>query len=568
MRRIVVMEDSRTQAERLRQLLIHDGWSVQTCVDGQKGVDACIADPPDIVVSDILMPGLDGYEVCRTLGAHERTKDVPVVLLTSLADPLDVVRALAAGAANFVTKPYRDEQLLTRLQRTLVTAERGAQPISIRGEEVRVQATSERILDVLVSALEDAKARNEELASSHAALAISEATNRQLYQQATEANRAKDEFLAVASHELRTPLNAIVGWAALLREGGPRVDMKKAIETIERNAKAQARLIDDVLDVSRITTGKLNIERLPLDFPTIVANAVDSVRVQAASKGLSIEATIEREDIAIVGDPDRLNQVVLNLLSNAVKFTHAGGKIDVSLSRCHPEKSASTERRIATLSIRDTGKGIAPNFLPYVFDQFRQADTSSSRQHSGLGLGLAIVKHLIELHGGTIRAESDGVGKGAQFVVELPCDGDKPTVAKERESARALGEATLAGLRILVVDDETDARDVLAIALAAREAEVRTAGSAQMGYDLMKTFEPNVLISDIGMPGENGLTFIARARATFGQKFGAIALTAYTDPQSARAATGAGFDAHLPKPVVPASIIAAIVRLRAEGRTS
>ncbi|APR82048.1 Chemotaxis protein methyltransferase CheR [Minicystis rosea] len=389
---------------------------------------------------------------------------------------------------------------------------------------------------------------------------------------AEEANRAKDEFLGVVSHELRTPLNAIVGWASLLlgkaQEGSM---MDKGVRVIERNARAQAKIIDDILDVSRIITGKLRLELRPTDIEGALRAAADVVRTAADSKGVELVVEMPVELPEVAGDADRLQQIFWNLLSNAVKFTPTGGRV-----------SARVEVRDGALvtTVTDTGEGIPAPFLPFVFDRFRQADASTSRRHGGLGLGLAIVRHLVELHGGEVSAESAGPGLGARFSVSLPLPVDRDSgvverVAQPPPSSEDLAPPTaspLDGLRVLVVDDERDARDVIIAILTGRGAVVHAVGSAQDAVDALSTFAPDVLLSDIGMPLEDGFSLLRRVRA-LPSPFGsipAIALTAYTRSSDARSAERAGFTAHLPKPVeanlLSTALLAAIGRAPARER--
>jgi PAS domain S-box-containing protein len=376
------------------------------------------------------------------------------------------------------------------------------------------------------------------------------------------ASRMKDEFLTTASHELRTPLNAILGWAQLLRAGQADPSAyARGLETIERNAKAQVVLIEDILDGSRIITGKLHLEIRPLDMTALVHSALDAVRPAAEAKQIELRVDLEPAAARIVGDPDRLQQVVWNLANNAVKFTPKGGTIEVRLERSgtHIE-----------LSVRDSGQGISEDFLPHVFDRFRQAQGSTTRRHGGLGLGLALVRHLVEAHGGTVRAESEGAGLGARFVVLFPV---QAVFAEQADSERprpttaaphALTATSLTGITVLVVDDEADARDLVATALRARGAEVTLAASAAKALELMSTKMPMVLISDIGMPDTDGYTLIRRVRALSGSRGAhvpAIALTAYAREEDRRLALEAGFQTHVTKPVEPAELVRVVAGL-------
>jgi signal transduction histidine kinase/CheY-like chemotaxis protein len=383
------------------------------------------------------------------------------------------------------------------------------------------------------------------------------------------ANRAKDEFLGVVSHELRTPLNAILGWSQLLgREKvvNPTI-LAKGLAVIERNSRAQVKLIEDILDVSRIISGKLRLELKPIEVESVLRAAAEAIRPVADAKGVSLRAA-STQGTMVLGDPDRLQQVLWNLLSNAVKFTPAGGQVDVAVERAG---------RSVRVMVLDSGKGIDPEFLPYVFERFRQADSTTTRRHGGLGLGLAIVRHVVELHGGSVRALSGGLDRGSTFVVKLPLyegndvGGDREPGVRVARDTDPGAMARLDGIRVLVVDDEPDAREVLGTILVAAGAEVALAGSAREALEQLATFAPDVLVSDVGMPGEDGYAMIGRVRESASRfcRVPAVALTAYASPEDARHAVLAGFDTHLAKPVEPATLTLVVSRLFGkEGGTS
>jgi PAS domain S-box-containing protein len=390
------------------------------------------------------------------------------------------------------------------------------------------------------------------------------------YRQAEESSRLKEEFLATISHELRTPLSAILGWARMLRLGQlSKENAAKALDTIERNARAQAQLIDDLLDVSRIVTGKLRMDVRPSDPNSFIDAAVEAVRPAAEAKGVRVQKVIDTGLISIPGDPVRLQQVIWNLLSNAIKFTPRGGRVQIRSERVNSHLE---------IVVSDTGQGISPDFLPHVFDRFRQADQKASRQHGGMGLGLAIVRHLVELHGGNVSATSEGEGQGATFTVRLPISPIyqvDPSGARVHPAARDLLPANdtterLDGLRILIVDDEPDTRDLLRQGLEYCGANVRLAGSAAEAVDAIVAEVPDILISDIGMPGIDGYDLIRQIRqlpADAGGKVAAIALTAYTRVEDRLQALRAGYDMHVPKPVELAELVAvaASVARRQQG---
>ena len=383
--------------------------------------------------------------------------------------------------------------------------------------------------------------------------------------EAEAANRLKDEFLAMLSHELRTPLTAILGWAKLLADGevaaGKTAD---AFAAIYRNARTQAKLIDDLLDVSRVITGKLRIEVAPTDLGAVVEAAAAVVRPAAAAKGVELHVRLDDEGLTADGDPARLQQVVWNLLSNALKFTPAGGGVEARVRR------AGSQLEVA---VSDTGQGIGPEFLPHVFERFRQADMGTTRRHGGLGLGLAIVRHLVELHGGTVRAESEGEGRGSTFTVRLPVravhgEGRAPACAEEPARpgvfAAPAAAPALEGVKVLVVDDEPDARRLLTEVLSRRGAEVLTAASAAEALEVLQTWRPDVLLSDVGMPDGDGYELIRRVRQLpegRGGRTPAAALTAYAGPGDRALALASGFQLHVAKPVEPDELAAAVAGL-------
>jgi signal transduction histidine kinase/ActR/RegA family two-component response regulator len=384
--------------------------------------------------------------------------------------------------------------------------------------------------------------------------------------EAEAANRMKDEFLATVSHELRTPLNAIMGWSHMLRGGRlDPVTVERALETIDRNARCQAQLVEDILDVSRMITGKLRLDIEPVDVATIMNAAIDAVQLAAESKGLNLSVTLDPSARHILGDSGRLQQVVWNLLSNAIKFTPSGGRVELRLERVNAN---------VQISVSDTGQGIKPEFLPFVFDRFRQADSTSTRQIGGLGLGLAIVRQLIELHGGTVGAASEGEGRGATFTVVLPLATTER--AKFRRSATgtlrpipedlnaAVATAMLVDLQVLLVDDDQDTLQMLSISLLEHRVNVQTASSAEEALEVMTWFKPDVLVSDLAMPNEDGYSLIGKVRAYSDEKVRqtpAVALTSYVRIEDRTRALSAGFNMFVPKPVQPNELITAIASL-------
>ena len=388
------------------------------------------------------------------------------------------------------------------------------------------------------------------------------AAEQRLRVDAERANRAKDEFLAIVSHELRSPLNALRGWGFLLGSAkAPDADLiERATQAIKRNVDHQSRLIEDLLDTSRIMSGKLNIERRPVDLMDILMPAVDSVRQAAAAKRITVVYDKKGQPIPIEGDAARLHQIAVNLLTNAIKFTPEGGEVYVGVER---------DEGVARLSVRDTGAGIAPEFLPRVFDRFTQADTSTTRRHGGLGIGLALVRHLVELHRGKVSACSEGVGKGSTFTVELPLAA--PLEPDANASSADAGTGGLAGMSICALDDDPDARDVISLTLTQAGAQVRTVAS---GAELIALLDqalparrPDVLLMDLAMPDEDGFTVLARVRALERGKavpedawVPAIAVTAFTEVSRERVLEQ-GFIDHVAKPIDPERLIASIRRV-------
>jgi signal transduction histidine kinase/DNA-binding response OmpR family regulator len=709
--RVLVADDNADMREYLAGLL-RPRWEVETVADGQAALAALRARPPDLVLADVMMPGLDGFGLLRAVRADAAHQEVPVILLSARAGEESRVEGLEAGADDYMIKPFSARELVARVEahlklrelRTTAAADRrvllereqlarreaeekseiletinrigrrlavevelaplvqaftdeatrlagagfGAffyNGVDDAGESCALQAIAgvsraefeklllprttalvrptfrgERIIRVddvkqdpgltpphpgmpgdhlpvtsymavpvvsrtgeviggLILGHERAGVFSERLepimagVAAQLAIAIDNARLLEKEQRARAAaetaSRAKDEFLAVLSHELRTPLNAVYGWARMLRGGDVKGEAAtRALDVIMRNANAQVQLIDDMLDVSRIVTGKMRLDVRPVDLHAVVEAALDAVRPAAEAKDLRLQPALDPQAFSITGDPDRLQQVVWNLLINAVKFTPRGGRVKVHLQRVgsHVE-----------VVVSDTGQGIAPDVLPYVFERFRQADSTSTRRHTGLGLGLALVRHLVELHGGTVEVQSPGEGLGATFTVRLPVaitrEADETRPARGRMHPTAETPAVTAGcslqdLKILVVDDDRDGLELLATILVHGGAEVRTAGSAADGLKALQDWRPHVLISDIEMPGEDGYSLIRRVRALGGPGAGrtpAIALTAYGRVEDRLRTLSAGYSMHIPKPVDPAELLVVVASLA--GRT-
>ncbi len=479
--------------------------------------------PPAVLVLDWQLPRMSGIEVLRFVRRSFDEMSLPILMLTVQGGKGDMVEGLSAGANDYLAKPYDDTELLARVT--------GLHRLAKLSEELRAERSQQR--ELLLQA-------------------------REASQRAEGANRAKDDFLATVSHELRTPLNAIAGWVSLLRSSSlPPQRVNDALDTIERNVRAQTRLIDDLLDVSRIISGKLDLTLEPTDLANVVAAAVEALRPHANTKRITLRVDIESALTPTLGDATRLQQVVWNLLANALKFTPAGGVIEVELH----SKDAGLE-----LVVRDNGQGIEAETLPLIFDRFKQAESSFARSHGGVGLGLAIVRHLVDLHGGTVSAESDGPDRGATFRVLLPCAESPLSTTSPRLDSwlPAASSRALSGLRVLLVDDEADGREATAMLLSSEGALVETADSAGAALQALDRALPDLLLSDIGMPEEDGLSLVRRVRARAVARGGgipAVAITAFARAEDRAQALLSGFDGYVTKPIDPALLISTIAKL-------
>ena len=528
MARILIVDDDTSLLKALPEAvrLRLKGVQVDTCDSAQQALGRLHVTDYDAIVADIKMPGMDGL----ALLAEIRTlrPDTPTVLITGHGHDDLAVLALRGGAYDFVQKPIDREYIVASLTRAIEERERRR-----RVEEQQV------------------------FLGQHAELLekIVEERTREL----REANRLKDQFMAMLSHELRSPLGAIRMWASLLRSG--KLDAERtarAIEAIERSAITQGQLVEDLLDVSRITAGKLVLDARPIDLAAVAEAAVDAVRTDAEAKQVRLEQVFELGE-GVQGDPARLQQVVWNLLANAVKFSPRGGRVLLRLARADGQ---------AIISVRDEGEGIAPEFLPHIFEPFRQADGTSTRAYGGLGLGLAIVHDVVELHRGTIEVESKGKGQGATFTVKLPLVGAPSEAARGVARQPALPREefrpgpSLQGVRVLLVDDDAGARESVTAVLEQSGASVRAVESAAEAVETLEREPPDVLLSDIAMPGLDGYSLLGQARARLqGAQLPAAALTAYAGATDRTRALAAGFQAHLAKPVDPAELVAVVAQL-------
>ena len=653
--RILVADDNADMREYIVRLL-GQHWAVEAVSDGLEALQAARRAAPDLIISDVMMPRLDGFGLIRELRLEPETASIPTILVSARAGEEATAEGLRAGADDYLVKPFSASALLirveaqlsaARLRRSLRTAaeserqrlelifrESPAAICILRGPELKVELANPLILQVWGKSatiigqpfadavpeirgqgfLELLHAVRESGIPSHGKEALVrldrardgllrdayfdfvyapfpspdgtidavfvhayEVTEQVLARRSSDllreaeqlarkdaeaANRLKDEFLATMSHELRTPLNAILGWASMLRHGARDAEgLERGLSTIERNALAQARLIEDVLDVSRIISGKLRLDIRRVDLIAIASAAADVVRPAASARRvqLSIEHGPEPR-LELVGDADRLQQVAWNLLSNAVKFTPSDGVVSLSI-----ERKGSAVRMI----VRDTGSGIAPEHLPFIFERFRQVDSSTTRKHGGLGLGLAIVRHLVELHGGSVWAESPGIGHGATFTVELPVRAlysERPEATSDGAAQHTLEGSDsltlLLGVKILVTDDDEDSRLLLQTALQRVGAWVRVADSAASAFKFLEQQQVDVLISDIGMPEEDGISLMRRLRAlSVNQRLQAIALSAYARSEDVTRALDAGFQRHVAKPADVSEVARTVAEL-------
>jgi signal transduction histidine kinase len=576
--RLLIVDDSAEDRELYRRMLARDpehAYQFLEAETGEEGLRAALDQAPDCLLLDYRLPDVDGLEFLSRLLAERL---VPVIVLTGQGNEAVAVEAMKGGAQDYLLKGSIERERLQHAVRNAIEKVALRRKVGERTAELaEANAALRRMYDDLETLVEQRTAElsvaNQELKREIRVREWAEQERARLLdleqvarKQAEEANRTKDEFLATLSHELRTPLNAILGWVQVLRMG--KLDPAaagKALETIERNARSQAQLIADLLDVSRIITGKLRLDFKPVDLRRIIDSALESVRPAADAKGIALDLSISPLASPVLGDSDRLQQVTWNLLSNAIKFTSRGGAVAVRLREAGGN---------AVIQVSDSGIGIRPDFLPYVFDRFRQAEGSITRTHGGLGLGLSIVRHLIELHGGTAEVESAGEGQGATFIIRLPLRAELADDPLDR-TAVTMGvfntPELLTGVRVLVVEDEPDTRDLLVVALQQCGAEVAAYGSVPEALAALDVQVPDVLLSDIGVPGEDGYSLIRKVRARGPGRGGdlpAAALTAYARAEDRLRALEAGYQTHLAKPVDPAELVAAVGLLAGRRVTS
>jgi signal transduction histidine kinase len=528
--RLLVVDDEESVALTVSEVLRQEGFRVETASSGNEAVQLLEKADYDLVLTDLHMEGGDGISVLAEI--QQRSPLTISIVLTGFASVETAIAAMRSGAYDYLVKPCNIDDLKHTVKRgvehrLLMLREREARARLEEFNRELQQRVEERTIELV--------RRNEELA---------------------EANRAKDIFLATLSHELRTPLTPVLGWVNLLKTGAlDQSSVAQALDTIERNARLQARLVDDLLDISRIVTGKLQFEREPVDLNAIVRAAIDTMRSQAEQRGIKLSSQLTDTPLMVQGSPVRLEQIVLNLLSNAIKFTEAGGSVSVNAGQSGGE---------AAVVVEDTGLGIAPEFLPHVFESFRQADGSTTRQHGGLGLGLAIVRALAKLHGGDVRAESEGLGKGARFSFVIPCE----VQHREQPDVRAYQSTEIELQSVLVVEDSPDTLLLLNVIFENRGCRVLSAESAAEALRVAMRETPDIIISDIGMPEMNGYELLTSLRRLPGMEdIPALAITGYATKEDRQRALAAGFTAHMAKPIDPDKLFELVQSLTADSRS-
>ncbi|MDX2243697.1 MAG: response regulator [Leptolyngbyaceae cyanobacterium bins.302] len=544
---VLLVDDRPENLIALEAVLEGLGQNLIKVQSGEAALKYLLQKDVAVILLDVQMPGMDGFETARLIRQRERSQHTPIIFLTAFQEG-DELRSLGytLGAVDYLYKPINSAILASKVSVFIELFKKNL--------EVQQQATQ------LI-------AKNAEIIRAHAAR-----------QQAEEANRLKDEFLAIVSHEVRTPLNSILGWSQLLlKREFDTATTQRALETIARNAKAQAKIIEDILDISKLMRGKVELSLQPVDLNSFIHTTIESISPQVEAKALQLSVQLDSTLPRIEADPGRLRQIIWNLLTNAIKFTPEGGQIEVKLEQVrlgneewkmkHEDKNSMSDAQFSwvQLSVRDTGIGIEPEFLPHIFDHFRQADSSAARTHGGLGLGLAIVRQLVELHHGEISVYSDGCNQGSTFIVQLPVStqageainppSENPDITIERDST------PLKQMQVLLIEDHDDSREFVQRILEDAGATVITANCAEDALTLLNNTQPHVIVSDIAMPGEDGYQLIRQIRAFSAQEIPAIALTAYVRPEDRREALNAGFHTHLAKPVNADELVGVIAQL-------
>lgn len=535
---VLLVDDRPENLIALEAMLSGLGQNLVKASSGAQALKCLLDQDFAVILLDVQMSGMDGFEAAALIRQRPRSQYTPIIFLTAFSDDQALrSKGYALGAVDYLLKPI-DPMILTSKVAVFV---------ELFKKNLEVQHQAELLI-----------AKNLEILSVEAAR-----------KQAEDANRMKDEFLAVVSHELRTPLNSILGWSQLLlRKKFDEATTAQALETIARNAKSQAELIEDILDISRLIQNKLKLTIRPINAIAIIESVLESVYPLAEEKTVQLHTQLDESAQMISADLERLRQIVWNLLTNAIKFTAAGGQVTVKLSIA-PEQDFLPKVPFAQLQIIDTGIGITPEFLPHIFEHFRQADSSSTRSQGGLGLGLAIVSQLVTLHQGKIIAHSDGTGKGASFTVYLPLATDETINDVKSDTTTGINEShpgtnSLEQIQVLLVEDHCDSRDSIKLLIEQTGAEVTAVASVKEALACLNHAAFHILVSDIAMPEADGYQLIRQIREKELQHGGtlpAIALTAYTKPEDQALALASGFQMHISKPVEPDILINAIAQL-------
>jgi len=527
--KVLVVDDSPANLIALGAVLKPLGVQIVEARSGLEAIERVANSSFAVALLDVQMPGMDGFELASRIRELASGVELPIIFLTAIhADELYVRRGYQLGGADYIMKPFDADVLRARV--------RAFVDLFQQRERLRARQVGERTRE-----------RDEALAKLSRMLESERAARRE----AEVANRAKDEFLATVSHELRTPLNAILGWSMLARDFANDPQAQRALQTIERNARAQMRIIEDVLDIGRIISGKLRLEVDSVDVGEPIRGAVEAVRPAADAKEVELTIDVAKDIGRMMADPERLQQIVWNILANAIKFSSQRGHVELVARRADGQ---------VTIRVTDDGQGIAPEFLPHLFEPFRQADGSTTRRHGGLGLGLAIVKQLVQAHGGSVTAESPGLGLGATFVVVLPARAAQAG-ASDDSASQLPAQGRLDGVHVLVVDDDEDGRALVAHVLESSGATVATASSAEDGMRAIEARRPDIVLSDLSMPEVDGFGFIRRVRALPPERGGrvpAVAVTAHAKGPLTDGVLAAGFQAHFTKPIEPSELVALV----------